>query len=133
MDRTADIDGDQRKLLVGSVRPVRLSHGESGIPVRNGETLPFVVERKWNAPAGYYPEQWFLIDPSTREILVEGPSKEVLIIGLATWTDVTDTSPGGFRLSPGSYQIVFALGGVQGGVVDVEAVEVPATGRGQVA
>lgn len=124
MDRTADIDGDQRKLLAGVVRPARLSHGTAGIPVADGEALPFVVERKWNAPAGYYPEQWFLIDPATREILHEGPSKQTLIIGLATWTDVTDTSPGGFPLEPGSYQIVFALGGVQGGAVDVEAVAV---------
>jgi hypothetical protein len=129
MDRTADIDGDQRKLLAGAVRPVRLSHGETGLPIVNGEALPFVVERKWNAPAGYYPEQWFLIDPNTREILYEGPEKRVLIIGLATWTDVSDTSPGGFSLAPGAYQIVFALGGVQGGVVDVQAVAIEEPGK----
>ena len=129
MDRTADIDGDQRKLLAGEVRPARLSHGESGIPVLDGETLPFVVERRWNAPAGYYPEQWFLIDPATQEIIYEGAEKRVLIMGLATWTDVSDPCPGGFRLEPGKYQIVFALGGVKGGEVDVEAVTVEEPGR----
>lgn len=124
MDRTADIDGAQIKVLDGGLRPARLSHGETGIPLDGGVTLPFVVERRWNAPAGRYPEQWFLVDPSTREILHEGPQQELLIWGLAAWTDATTEVPGGFRLSPGDYQIVFALGGAMGGEFDVQATEI---------
>jgi hypothetical protein len=124
MDRTADIEGTQIKVLSGGVRPVRLSHGEAGIPVDGGVTLPFLVERRWNAPAGRYPEQWFLVDPSTREILYEGPEKQLLIWGLAAWTDATTEVPGGFPLAPGTYQIVFALGGAMGGQVDVATTDV---------
>lgn len=124
MDRTADIEGTQIKVLSGGARPARLSHGEAGIPVEDGVTLPFVVERRWNAPAGYYPEQWFLIDPATKEILYEGPERQLLIWGLASWTDATTEVPGGFRLQPGNYQIVFALGGARGGEADVTAAEV---------
>ena len=123
MDRTADIDGDQRKLLAGVVRPVRPSYGGNGIPVVDGEAQPFVVERKWNAPAGYYPEQWFLVDPATQEIVYEGPRRRVLILGLATWTAFTDTSSGGFSVPPGTYQVVFALGDVKGGEIEVTAFE----------
>lgn len=107
---------------------MRLSHGESGIPVEAGVTLPFVVERRWNAPAGYYPEQWFLIDPATREILYEGPEQHLLIWGLAAWTDATTRVAGGFPLAPGNYQIVFALGGAVGGELDVTTQEVAAGG-----
>ena len=127
MDRTADIEGSQKKILDVAVRPARLAHGDSGIPVEDGVTLPFVVERKWNAPAGHYPEQWFLIDPGTREILYEGGERTVLIWGLASWTEVSDAVPAGFSLAPGGYRLVFALGGTIGGEFDVEAVAV-ATG-----
>ena len=128
MDRTADIDGNQIKILTGGVRPARLSHGENGIPVEAGVTLPFVVERRWNAPAGYYPEQWFLIDPTSREILYEGPEQQLLIWGLASWTDATTEVPGGFALTPGDYEIVFALGGTRGGEAAVSTTEVGAGG-----
>ncbi len=111
-----------------TVRPARVSHGVSGIPLQDGIALPFVVERKWNAPAGYYPEQWFLIDPESREILFEGPTQRILVWGLASWTDVSTPVPGGFPLAPGTYQIVLALGGRMGGEAPVEAVEVPAEG-----
>ena len=121
MDRVADIGGTQKKVLEASVRPARVAHGAAGIPIQDGVALPFVVERKWNAPAGHYPEQWFLIDPATREILHEGPEEQVLIWGLASWPDVTTRSEGGFPLAPGKYQIALALGGTLGAEVDVEA------------
>ena len=122
----ADISGPQRKILSAEVRPARSIWGEAGIAVRDGQTLPFVVARKWNAPAGYYLEQWFLIDPKTREILYEGSERQRLIWGLQSWTDISDEVPGGFSLAPGNYEIVFALGGMQGGEVEVTAVEAPA-------
>lgn len=121
----ADINGSQRKVVYWSVKPVRAALGDSGIPLQDGVALPFVVSRSWNAPAGYYREQWFLIDPQTREVLYEGPERQALIWGLQSWTEVVDEVPGGFRLRPGTYQIVFALGGMQGGTADVEAAEAP--------
>lgn len=122
----ADINGLQRKVVYWNVRPTRTALGDSGIRLQDGLVLPFTVSRSWNAPAGYYRERWFLIDPQTREVLYEGPERQVLIWGLQSWTDVTDQVPGGFRLAPGTYQIVFALGGMQGGTADVEAAEAPA-------
>ena len=126
MDRTADISGTQKKILDASARPARVAHGSTGIAIQDGTALPFIVERRWSAPAGYYPEQWFLIDPQSREILYDGPEEQVLIWGLQSWTDVSTTVEGGFPLAPGKYQLAFALGGTLGAEVDVEAVESPA-------
>jgi hypothetical protein len=122
----ADINGPQRKVVYWNVKPTRAALGESGIPLQEGVALSFSVSRSWNAPAGYYVERWFLINPQTREVLYEGPERQVLIWGLQSWTEVTDEVAGRFRLAPGTYQIVFALGGMQGGTADVEAAEAPA-------
>ncbi|HYI44596.1 MAG TPA: hypothetical protein VE174_03940 [Actinomycetota bacterium] len=122
----ADISGSQRKIIGAEVRPNRALWGASGISTRDGVALPFRVSRRWNAPAGYYLEQWFLVDPQSREIVYEGPSKQRLIWGLQSWTEVLDEIEGGFSLAAGKYQIVFALGGVRGGEVEVEVAEAPA-------
>lgn len=106
-----------------SVRPVKLSHGDSGIPVRDGRTLPFRVQRSWSAPAGVYPEQWFLVRPDTREVLYEGPVVERAIWGLQGLTEVADDVTEPIRLDPGQYLVVFALGGHMGGELEVEAAQ----------
>ena len=123
---TADIDGLQRKIVRTEVRPVRPNHGSSGIPIRSGRTLPFVVSRGWNAPAGYYTESWYLVHPETREVLHEAPGKVRLIQGLPTVTNLSEEIREPLPLQPGPYKLVFALDGVKGAEVDVEAVEVPA-------
>lgn len=117
----AQISGTQRKVFTSSVRPAKLSHGESGIALRDGKTLPFRVERSWSAPAGVYPEQWFLVRPDTREVLYEGPVVERPIWGLQGLTEVADDVAEPFPLQPGSYLVVFALGGHMGGQAEVEA------------
>lgn len=121
----AQITGTQRKVMTSSVRPARLSHGDSGIPLRRGRALPFRVERSWSAPAGVYPEQWFLVRPDTREVLYEGPSVERAIWGLQGLTNVADETTDPFPLEPGPYLVVFSLGGYMGGQVEVEAKDVP--------
>ncbi len=122
----ADIKGLQRKIVASGVRPLRSLHGESGIPLAGGTTLPFRVWRRWSAPAGYYPEAWYLIDPQTREVLLEGGSGSVHIWGLQSLTELSDEVRSSVPLAPGSYKIVFALAGVRGGELDVEATEVAA-------
>lgn len=122
----ADIDGHQRKIVQHEIRPSHRDHGDSGIPLKDGRTLPFVVSRAWNAPAGVYPEQWFLVDPATREVLYEGPARLRKVVGLLSWTQIADVVPEAIALKPGKYLIVFALGGVMGGSAEVEAVEVGA-------
>jgi hypothetical protein len=111
-------------MLGGSVSPARSGHGAEGIPVREGRTLPFTVTRSWSAPEGYYLERWYLIDPETREVLYEGPEHMRLIWGLQGLTEITDQITDPVALKPGSYQIVFSLGGQMGGELDVVAAEV---------
>ena len=121
----AQITGNQRKVMASSVRPVKVAHGDSGIPLANGRTLPFRVARSWSAPAGVYPEQWFLVRPDSREVLYEGPVVERPIWGLQGLTDVADEVTEPFALQAGSYLVVFSLGGHMGGQVEVEAAEAP--------
>lgn len=122
----ADVNGPQRKILTAQVRPVRATHGSSGIALRDGRTLPFVVIREWSAPAGYYSEQWFLVDPATQEVLFEGPVEEALIWGLQSRTERRTEIRHQIALEPGAYQIVFALGGLRGGDAEVVAADAPA-------
>jgi hypothetical protein len=122
----ADIAGHQRKVVMSDVRPARAAFGGSGIALRNGRTLPFVVTRAWNAPAGNYSERWYLVDPATREVLFEGPEHFSSIWGLLSWTELSDEVAEPIPLPPGTYLVVFALGGVQGGEIEVEAAEGPA-------
>lgn len=122
----ADINGPQRKILEGGVRPLKATHGLDGIATRDGRTLPFVVHRQWSAPAGYYVEQWFLVKPETGEVFIEGRAKQSLILGLQSRTELTDEVAEELPLEPGAYQLVFALGGLKGGEVDVQVVEAPA-------
>lgn len=122
----ADIGGAQRKVVVAAVRPLDRAVAESGIALRGGHTLPFAVARAWSAPAGVYAEQWFLVDPSTREVLFESELRETSIWGLQSLTELTDEVVVPIDLSPGTYLVVFALGGVKGGEIEVEASEPPA-------
>lgn len=119
----AQITGTQRKVMSSSVRPAKVSHGEEGIAVRGGKTLPFRVARAWSAPAGVYPEQWFLVRPDTREVLFEGPLVERPIWGLQGLTELADEVAEPIALEPGSYSVVFSLGGQMGGQADVSAFE----------
>ncbi len=116
----ADINGPQRKILGARVRPVKAAHGTDGIVIQeDGNTLPFEVTRSWSAPAGYYPEQWFLVNPQSREVLYESPAVTRRIFGLQSPTEVTDTVEEPFELAAGTYQIVVALGGLKGGETEV--------------
>lgn len=121
----ADINGPQRKVLASRVRPLKAAHGSEGIPVRDGMSLPFVVTRQWSAPAGYYFEQWFLVKPDTGEVFIEGPRRQSLILGLQARTELSDEVTERFPLPAGGYRVVFALGGLKGGELEVEATEVP--------
>jgi len=117
----ADINGPQRKILTSRVRPAKAAFGTEGIAIRDGRTLPFEVSRQWSAPAGHYPEQWFLVDPETREVLYESPLGTRRIFGLQSPTEVTDVIEEPFDLQPGAYQIVFALASLKGGETEVTA------------
>ena len=120
----AQIEGTQRKIFDAAVRPLR-GGGSDGIVLRGGATQPFRVARSWSAPAGSYSEAWYLVKPDTREVFLEGPEREVQIWGLQGLTEVVDEVRAPVALDPGRYAIVFALGGVKGGEIEVEVTEAP--------
>lgn len=122
---TADVKGPQRKVLDFMIKPVKPSQGETGIPVRGGRTLPFSVRRQWVAPAGHYAERFYLVEKDSREIVYEGPERRQATWGLQGATEKTTTITDPIPLAPGTYLVVFALGGISGGEFDVDAVEVP--------
>jgi hypothetical protein len=122
----ADIEGSQRKVVVSVVRPLDSTLGGQDIALRQGRTLPFFVGRSWSAPAGVYAEQWFLVEPSSREVLYESAVRETSIWGLQSLTELRNEVTVPIELAPGTYLIVFALGGLKGGEVEVEAAEPPA-------
>lgn len=122
----ADINGPQRKILMSRVRPERSALGAEGITLRDGKTLPFEVYRAWSAPAGHYPEQWFLVNPKTKEVLYESRSAVRAMFGLQAPTEVTEVVSEPVPLEAGTYQIVFALGGLKGGEIEVTAGEATA-------
>jgi hypothetical protein len=121
----ADINGTQQKVVSCLVAPVRRAHGNEGIVVRDGKTLPFSVTREWSAPAGHYEERWYLVNPESREVLYEAPARDVLIWGLQALTDVTDRCTEPIPLPAGQYSIIFALGGLMGGEWEIEVSEAP--------
>ena len=125
MKREADISGNQRKILIARVAPRKAAHGDSGIALKDGRSLPFVVERTWSAPAGHYREQWFLVHPETREVLFEGPARTAQIFGLQAPTDLLDEVREPFGLEAGNYLVVFALGGIMGGQIEIQAAAGP--------
>lgn len=123
---SADIKGPQRKVVSHAIRPLKRSLGEPGIALRGGRTLPFVVERSWSAPAGYYPERFYVVDPATRAIIFEGPESIALMWGLQGLTEVRTEVTESFALDSGTYLLVFALGGIEGGEFEFEAAEAAA-------
>lgn len=122
----ADLRGSQQKVVSTKVAPLRMSTGDSGIPIKAGRTLPFVISREWSAPAGHYIERWYLVDPKTREVLYEGPPRETLLWGLQALTELSDEVGEPIPLEPGTYLIVHSLNGLLGGEFEVDAVEVDA-------
>lgn len=122
---TAEIKGAQRKVMSHAIRPLKPSHGSRGIAVRSGRTLPFVVEEEWSAPAGNYAERFYIVDIKTREIIFEGPETLQLMWGLQGLTTVRNEIDESFGLTPGTYLLVFALGGLAGGEFEFEAIEAP--------
>lgn len=120
----ADVTGWQRKVLRSLVRPRNRSFGATGIPLKEGRTLPFEVIREWSAPAGRYTERWFLVLPESGEVVHEGPVRpEASVHGLQSLTEIVDEVMSPVELDARLYSVVFSLGGVKGGEMEVEAAE----------
>jgi hypothetical protein len=119
----AELGGSQRKVLVASVAARDGAPGDPDLVLRDGRTLPFVVSRSWSAPAGVYGEQWFLVERESGEVLFESDVRETAVWGLQSLTEFRTEVTTPVELKPGPYLLVFALGGVRGGELEVEASE----------
>jgi hypothetical protein len=107
------------ELVRAGVRPVARSE-ETGILIEGGRTRPFVVERGWSGPEGYYNEEWS-IRKGGREVLYQTEPRLIFIRGVQSVTSYTDTVEERIRLDPGDYQLVFLIEGMYMGHIDIRA------------
>jgi hypothetical protein len=93
--------------------------GASGLPLEDGHTLPFVVDRGWVGPAGTYIEQWSIRDGD--KILYRHPAKYIEVRGFQSVRRFSDTVRAPLRLEPGIYDITFVVEDYRMGSFAVEA------------
>ena len=112
----------QREILVELVRAGARPERESqeGILISGGGTTPFVVERGWSGPAGYYNEQWS-IRRGGREVLYQSEPRQIFVRGPQSVTNYMDTVSERIRLEPGNYELVFLIEGMFMGHVPIQA------------
>src|SRR5260370_8570010 len=91
----------------------------SGLPLEDGHTLPFVVDRGWVGPAGTYIEQWSIRDGE--RILYRHPAKYIEVRGFQSVRRFSDTVRVPLRLEPGIYDITFVVEDYRMGSFAVEA------------
>src|SRR5437588_3766640 len=93
--------------------------GASGLPLEDGHTLPFVVDRGWVGPAGTYIEQWSIRDGE--KLLYRHPAKYIEVRGFQSVRRFSDTVRVPLRLEPGIYDITFVVEDYRMGSFAVEA------------
>ncbi len=93
--------------------------GASGLPLEDGHTLPFVVDRGWVGPAGTYIEQWSIRDGE--RILYRHPARYIEVRGFQSVRRFSDTVRVPVRLEPGIYDIIFVVEDYRMGSFAVEA------------
>ena len=92
---------------------------ESGLPLENGGTAPFVVDRGWVGPAGTYIEEWSIRRGD--KVLYRHPAAYIEVRGFQAVRRFTDTVRTPLALEPGEYEIVLVVEGYRMGSFTVEA------------
>lgn len=92
---------------------------ETGIPSKDGRTLPFRVERAWSGPAGNYLEQWSLRKTVSEAIYTSEP-RQIQVRGMQSISEYTDEATTPIEVGPGTYLLVFVVEGLFMGSVEVE-------------
>ena len=92
---------------------------ESGLPLENGRTAPFVVDRGWVGPAGTYIEEWSIRRGD--KVLYRHPAAYIEVRGFQAVRRFTDTVRTPLALEPGDYDIVLVVEGYRMGSFTVEA------------
>ncbi|MGI8426165.1 MAG: hypothetical protein ACR2FO_03785 [Actinomycetota bacterium] len=93
-----------------------------GLPVAGGTALPFVIERSWAGPAGYYWEQWS-IRRGGRDAIFTSEPKQIFIKGLQSVRTFTDRVEAPISIGPGTYNLVFIVGELFMGSVEIKVEE----------
>jgi hypothetical protein len=92
---------------------------ELGIPLEDGKTSPFVVERGWVGPAGTYIEEWSIRRGD--RVLYRHPPAYIEVRGFQSVRRFTDTVRTPLTLEPGHYDIVLVVEGYRMASFGVEA------------
>lgn len=98
---------------------------ESGLPLEDGQSLPFVVERGWVGPAGTYIEEWSIRQGD--RVLYRHPAHYIEVRGFQSVRRFSDTVRTPLPLDPGVYDITFVVEGYRMGSF---AVQVGPVGEG---
>lgn len=91
----------------------------TGIVLEGGLSRPFLVERGWSGPAGYYLE-CFAISRGA-EVAFRSLPRQIFVRGPQTVTRHSDLVEEGVRLEEGAYQLTFYADDVAVDAVAVEA------------
>lgn len=95
---------------------------EEGIRLKQGRTLPFLVERSWSGPAGSYIEQWS-IRRGGKDILFSSDPKSIWVRGPQSIRSFVDRMEEPITLEPGTYNLVFVAEGYFMGSREITASE----------
>jgi hypothetical protein len=92
---------------------------DSGLPVEDGHTLPFVVDRGWVGPAGTYIEEWSI--RSGAKVFYRHPPSYIQVRGHQSVRRFTDTVQLPLPLEPGLYDITFVVEKYRMGTFAIDA------------
>jgi len=109
------------ELVEAHVAPAERTY-ERGLQVVGGTAKPFLVERSWAGPAGYYWEQWS-IRRGGRDVIFTSEPKQIFVKGIQSLRVFTDRVDQAISIEPGKYNLVFIVGGLFMGSVEIEVSE----------
>ncbi|HMC04732.1 MAG TPA: hypothetical protein VKJ83_04595, partial [Actinomycetota bacterium] len=95
----------------------------SGLPLEDGHTLAFIVDRGWVGPAGTYIEHWSI--RAEGRILYLHPARYIEVRGFQSVRRFSDTVTSPLKLEPGIYEITFVVEDYRMGSFAVEAGPLP--------
>ena len=109
------------ELIEAHVAPAERPH-DRGLTVAAGAAEPFVVERAWAGPAGYYWETWSIRRGGSDVVFTSKP-KQIFVKGIQSVRTFTDEVTQAVSIEPGKYNLVFIVENLFMGSVEIEAKE----------
>lgn len=94
---------------------------EESIAVAGGKSFPFVVERSWAGPSGYYNEQWS-IRRGMGDVIHQADPSYIFVRGIQSLTKHVDRVVVPIAIDEGSYRLVFIVEGYFMGAVEIQVI-----------